>query len=78
MGPQSPKTKFVLQNLYCCVISPSIGNFIRSKKKHTFGGQKGENKPSGHIYVFWDPKSVRSCDIFIDQEFYIDEDNTRS
>jgi hypothetical protein len=35
----------VLQNLYCCVISLSIGSFIRSKKKYTFGAQKGENKP---------------------------------
>jgi hypothetical protein len=27
------------------VIYPSIGNFILSKKRHTSGGQKGENKP---------------------------------
>jgi hypothetical protein len=25
---------------------PSFENFTRSKKKYTFGGQKGENKPS--------------------------------
>jgi hypothetical protein len=24
----------------------SIGNFIWSRKKYAFGGQKGENKPS--------------------------------
>jgi hypothetical protein len=28
------------------VIYPSIGNFIWSRKKYTFGGQKGENKQS--------------------------------
>jgi hypothetical protein len=28
------------------VIYPSIGNFTWSKKKYTFRGQKGENKPS--------------------------------
>jgi hypothetical protein len=27
------------------VIYPSIENFTRSKKKYTFGGQKGENRP---------------------------------
>jgi hypothetical protein len=28
------------------VIYPTIGNFTYSKKKHYFGGQKGENEPS--------------------------------
>jgi hypothetical protein len=31
---------------YGRVIYPSIVKYTRSKKKHTFGGQKGENKPS--------------------------------
>jgi hypothetical protein len=28
------------------VTYPSIGNFTRSKKNYTFGGQRSENKPS--------------------------------
>jgi hypothetical protein len=40
------KTEFGAQNEYGCVIYPSIGNFTRIKKKYSFGGQKGENKPS--------------------------------
>jgi hypothetical protein len=27
--------------------------FLRDKKKYTFGGQKGENKPSRHKHGFW-------------------------
>jgi hypothetical protein len=42
---QSPKTEFGAQNQYDRVTYPSIGSFTWSKKKHTFGGQKGENKP---------------------------------
>jgi hypothetical protein len=50
IGPQSPKKEFLLQNLYCSVVS--IGSFIPSKKKYTFGVQKGKNKPSGHKHGF--------------------------
>jgi hypothetical protein len=42
---QSSKTEFGAQNQHGRVIHPSIGNFSSSKKKHTFGGQKGENTP---------------------------------
>jgi hypothetical protein len=68
-GPQSPKKEYMLQNLYCCVIS-------RLGVLYTAGGQKGENKPSGNKHGFRGPKSVLSCDISIDQEFYIDEEST--
>jgi hypothetical protein len=55
-----------------------IGNFIQSKKKYTFGVQKGENKPSGCFKVsehgVWAPKSVWSCDISIDLKFYMNQD----
>jgi hypothetical protein len=44
MSLQSPKTEFGAQNQYGRVIYPSIGNFTWSKKKYTFGGQKGENR----------------------------------
>jgi hypothetical protein len=43
---QSPKTEFGAQNPYGRVTYPSIGNFTWSKKKYSFGGQKGENKAS--------------------------------
>jgi hypothetical protein len=33
-------------------------------------GQKIENKPSEHKNGIWVPKSVGSCDISIDREFY--------
>jgi hypothetical protein len=44
----SPKTEFGAQNQYARVIYPStsIENFTCSKKKYTFGGQIGKNKPS--------------------------------
>jgi hypothetical protein len=44
-GPQSPKTEFGLQNQYDRETYPSIGNLTWSKKKFSFGGQKGEIKP---------------------------------
>jgi hypothetical protein len=44
--PSEPKNRFGAQNQYVCVIYPSIGNYIWSKKKYTSGGQKGKNKPS--------------------------------
>jgi hypothetical protein len=45
ISPQSPKPEFGLQNQCGRVIHPSIGNYIWSKKKYTFGGQQGENNP---------------------------------
>jgi hypothetical protein len=41
-----PKTEFGAQNQYGRVIHPSIRNFTWSKKKYTFGCQKGKNKAS--------------------------------
>jgi hypothetical protein len=55
------------------VIYPSIGNFTWSKKNYTFGGQKGENKPSEPKSGNWSPISVWSCDISFDWEFYMKE-----
>jgi hypothetical protein len=55
---QSPKKEFGLQNHYGHVVHPSIGNFVRLKKKYTFGGQKGEKKPSEPINGIWAPKSL--------------------
>jgi hypothetical protein len=45
IGLQSPKTEFGAQNQYGRVIYPSIGNFTWSKKKYSFGDQKGEYGP---------------------------------
>jgi hypothetical protein len=53
------------------VIYLSIGNFISSMKKYTFRVKKGENKPSEPKNGIWAPKSVWSCDVSIDREFYI-------
>jgi hypothetical protein len=44
IGSQSPKMEFGAQNQYGRVTCPSIGNFTWSKKKYTFGGQKGEKR----------------------------------
>jgi hypothetical protein len=57
IGLQSPKTEFGAQNQYGHVICPSIGNFTWSKKKYTFGGQKGENRPPEPKNGIWGPKS---------------------
>jgi hypothetical protein len=56
------------------VLYPSIGNFIWSKKVYYFWGQKGENKLSEPEYEIWAPKSVWSCDISIDREFYMEQE----
>jgi hypothetical protein len=56
------------------VTYPSIGNFTWSNKKYTFGGQKGENKPSEPKNGIWGPKSVWSCDISIDREFNAEQE----
>jgi hypothetical protein len=40
---------------YVRVIYPSIENFTWSKKKYTFGGQKGENKPLEPKNGIWGP-----------------------
>jgi hypothetical protein len=71
---QSPKAEFGAQNQYGRVIYPSIGNFTWSKKKCSFGGQKGENKLSEPKNEIWGPKSVWSCDISIDWEFYMEQE----
>jgi hypothetical protein len=55
---QRPKTEFGLQNHYGRVIYPTIENFIRSKKKYTFGGQKGDSKISEPKNGIWAPKSL--------------------
>jgi hypothetical protein len=47
----------------------TIGNFPCSKKKYTLGGQRGENKPKNGIRG---PKSIWSCVISIDREFYME------
>jgi hypothetical protein len=74
IGPQSPKTEFGAQNQYGRVIYRSIGNFTWSKKKYTFGGQKSENRPPEPKNEIWGPKSIWSCDISIDQEFYTEQE----
>jgi hypothetical protein len=40
------------------------------KKIYTFRCRKGENEPSEPKNGIWGPKSVWSCDISIDREFY--------
>jgi hypothetical protein len=63
-----------LRNEIGHVTHQSIGNFTWSKKKYTFGGQKCENRPSEPKNGIWGPKSVWSCDISIDREFYIEQE----
>jgi hypothetical protein len=46
LSPQSPKTEFGVQNQYGRVISIDREFYTWSKKKYTFGGQKGKNKVS--------------------------------
>jgi hypothetical protein len=73
---QSLKTEFGAQIQYGRVIYPSIGNFTWSKKKYTFGGQKGENRPKNEApepkNEIWGPKSIWSWVISIDREFYME------
>jgi hypothetical protein len=45
------------------------------KRIYIFRGQKWENEPAEPKNGIWGPKSVWSCDISIDQEFNIDEEN---
>jgi hypothetical protein len=54
----------------------SIDNFTCSKKIHTFGDQKGENKPSEPKNGIRGPKSIWSCGKSIVREFYIDQEKT--
>jgi hypothetical protein len=63
------------QNQYVRVIYPSIGYFLWSKKIYTFSGRKGKNRLPEPKNGSWGPKSVWSCDMSIDQEFNIDEEN---
>jgi hypothetical protein len=74
IGLQSPKTEFGAQNQYGRVIYPSIGNFTWSKKKYTFGGQNGYNRPPEPKTGIWGPKSVWLCDVSIDREFYVEQE----
>jgi hypothetical protein len=55
------------------VIYRSIRNFMQIKKKYSFRGQKGKISPEPKNGI-WTPKSVWSCDISIDQKFYLDEE----
>jgi hypothetical protein len=43
-------------------------------KIYSFRG-KSENRPPEPKNGIWVPKSVKSCDIFFNQEFNIDEEN---
>jgi hypothetical protein len=45
------------------------------KRIYTFRGPKGKNWPTELKKGIWVPKLVWSCDISIDQEFNIDEEN---
>jgi hypothetical protein len=45
------------------------------KKIYAFRGRRGENKPSEPKNGIWGQKSVWWCEIAIDQEFNIDEEN---
>jgi hypothetical protein len=74
MSLQSPKTEFGAQNQYGRVIYPSIGNITWIMKKYTFGGQKGQNRPLKPKNRNWGLKSVWSCDISIDREYYMDHE----
>jgi hypothetical protein len=64
-------------------IKNEIGHVIISRSEILYGsrkyillrGQKDENKPSKPKNGNWVPKSVWSCDISIDEEFIIDEEN---
>jgi hypothetical protein len=56
------------------VIYPSIGNFTLIKKIYTIGGQKGANRPPEPKNGIWSPKSIWSCDISIEQEFYMEQE----
>jgi hypothetical protein len=57
------------------VIYPSIRNLIKMKKISTLRGRKCENETAEPKNGVWGPTSVWSCDISIDQEFNIDEEN---
>jgi hypothetical protein len=58
IGPPSPKTEFAAQNQYVRVIHPSFGNFTCSKKKYTFGVQRGKNRLPEPKNGICGPKSV--------------------
>jgi hypothetical protein len=54
----------------------AIGNFTWRKKKYTFEGQKGENKPSEPKNGIWAPKS--SFFVFNNEYTNIFENETES
>jgi hypothetical protein len=58
------------------VIYPSIGNSSNKKNIHIFRERKGKNKPSSPKNRILAQKSVYSCDISINREFNIHEENT--
>jgi hypothetical protein len=64
-----------LKNEIDHVTNQSIGNFIQMKKIYTFRGRKGKNRPPEPKNGIWGQKPVWTCDISIDQEFNIDEEN---
>jgi hypothetical protein len=74
IGPQSPKTEFGAQNQYGRVTYPSIRNFTWSKKIYTFKGQKDQNRPPEPKNGIWGSKSIWSCDISIDKQFYMEQE----
>jgi hypothetical protein len=53
----------------------SIGNFAKIKKIYTFRGHKSENRTPEPKNGIWVPKSVWSCETFIDQKFNMNEEN---
>jgi hypothetical protein len=56
-----------LKNEIGHVTHQSIRNFIQMKKIYTFGPPEPKNG-------VWGPKSVWSCDISIDREFYMEQE----
>jgi hypothetical protein len=57
ISPQSPKTKFGIQNQYGRDIL-IVREFYMEQKKLAFGSQKGANKPSEPKNGIWTPKSI--------------------
>jgi hypothetical protein len=57
------------------MIYRSIGSFIWSRKKYTFEGQKGENKPSKPKKRNLGSKINMVGDISSDRKFYMEDEN---
>jgi hypothetical protein len=71
--PQSPKTEFE-EKISMIVWYIYRSGILHGSRKNIFGGQKGENKPLEPKNGIWSPKSVWSCDISIDREFYMEHE----